>query len=338
MKRVLSLILALIMVIALTACNSSSGKVETSDSDSENSEMSEQAEIEIPEESSINDVIEDSSTSYSSTSSTEETDGEPLLFSELLNSVFEDLSSQVDVITFEDCIAYLDTLSFDYSSIQPDSDVMGQITVDDDNGFSLYAHFYPNGIEGQYTLTLLSYSNGNFGGTVSDDLHTGDVSFTTYDYFSEPQSTVVSSVEDIVSFMEEEVPSKVAEYEASISENEEINVEFDVSYEIIDKKVYFTINTNLPDNAVLMLTLSDGNYKGQAKVTVNNGVAISEGFGRSGADFSGTYTLTVSMSMARLQDDSVIAVIGTQGEFLTGEYVQSSESGNYLSGTFEVNF
>jgi hypothetical protein len=46
------------------------------------------------------------------------------------------------------------------------------------------------------------------------------------------------------------------------------------------------------------------------------------------------------MALPKLQDESVIKVIGTKGEFLSGRYVEKDTTGesNIVSGTFEYDF
>ena len=108
--------------------------------------------------------------------------------------------------------------------------------------------------------------------------------------------------------------------------------------------VIFDIDTNLPDETVLMLTLSKGDYNteesftGQEKVTVKDGKADSEGFSNKGEALGGEYDLSVSMSLPSTQEDSVREVIGENGEYMTGSLVQKSDiSGDsYLKAMFEV--
>ncbi len=102
----------------------------------------------------------------------------------------------------------------------------------------------------------------------------------------------------------------------------------------------FIINTNLPDETELMLTLSDkfSDYIGQTNVTIKNGTATSEEFSSNGNPLSGKYTLTVSMSIPSLQTDNVRAIIGEKGEYITGKYVINDEitNSNYVSAEFEL--
>lgn len=108
--------------------------------------------------------------------------------------------------------------------------------------------------------------------------------------------------------------------------------------------VVFEISTNLPDESVLMLSLSSGDYNtdthftAQTKVTVSNGNAISEGFSNKGAKLSGSYDLSISMSLPHLQTDAVRKYIGENGELMTGPLVVSSDYGdaNVVQALFSV--
>ena len=108
--------------------------------------------------------------------------------------------------------------------------------------------------------------------------------------------------------------------------------------------IIFDIDTNLHDKIVLMLILSKEDYNteesftGQAKVTVKDVKTGSEGFSDKGEALSGEYDLSISMSLPRIQEDSVREVIGENGEYMAGPLVQKSDiSGDsYLKAMFEV--
>ena len=116
-------------------------------------------------------------------------------------------------------------------------------------------------------------------------------------------------------------------------------------------KVLFKISTNLPEDTELLVTVSNDNgYRGQDKaVVLANGVANTAEFsdagggtdGDTGSGLKGHYEVTVSMSIARLQKESVRAVIGEKGENITGQYVKESDigdAGNVVSATFAFDF
>lgn len=125
------------------------------------------------------------------------------------------------------------------------------------------------------------------------------------------------------------------------AEGSPVTVEISVDVGGETGKPEFTINTNLPDETELMLTLSDGaDFTAQTKVTIENGAATSEAFSQKGEALSGVYSLCVSMSLPRFQSDAVRSVIGEAGENITGPYVETSDiSGdNVVSADFEFEF
>lgn len=147
---------------------------------------------------------------------------------------------------------------------------------------------------------------------------------------------------------EETTESEVSEAETALEVKEEtvisgmVNVEIETTYEIINDEVFITIHTNLPDETKLMLTLSGdafANGMAQSNATVQSGVAVSSGFSNQGSLLSGHFQLDVTMVMPKLQADSVTSIIGTDGEFLAGEYVTDSLSGGKtIEATFELDF
>ena len=98
--------------------------------------------------------------------------------------------------------------------------------------------------------------------------------------------------------------------------------------------VIFDIDTNLPNEAVLMLTLSNGDYNtdesftAQTKVTVKDGKATSDPFSAKGEPLSGDFDLSISMSLPSTQSDAVRKVIGENGENMTGALVEQSSIGS----------
>lgn len=98
---------------------------------------------------------------------------------------------------------------------------------------------------------------------------------------------------------------------------EPFEVELTADADFNDGYPIFTVYTNLPDQTKLVLTLKDGyGYTGQADAEVKNGVATSSEFSNRGEALSGKHTLSVSMSLARLQPKAVQEVIGEHGEYI----------------------
>lgn len=123
---------------------------------------------------------------------------------------------------------------------------------------------------------------------------------------------------------------------------EDFEVEIEETMENEDGKVRFNITTNLPDTTELMISvteLNNGEYRGQTKVTVMNGEAQTEWFSNKGdALRNGEYELSISMSLPRLQSEEVQAVVGENGEFMKGEYVEKGEieDAYYISKTTTI--
>lgn len=109
--------------------------------------------------------------------------------------------------------------------------------------------------------------------------------------------------------------------------------------------VIFDIETNLPDETNLMLTLSKGDYNNndaftsQTNVIIAEGKATSEPFSNKGAALNGEFDLSVSMSLPSLQTDTVREVIGENGEYMAGSLVEKSSIGtsNIVKANFSVS-
>lgn len=333
-KRIMSLLLVLAMLFALTGCGGSASDESADQEDASAEESVAEVEVEVESEIvSVVDVEEENDVS-------EEVTAEGISFGDLLNVVFVELADGVGDMTFNECVTYMEEAGYEAEITEPseEDDVTGQVKIYDDNSFHLTIDFFPND-DGDDTICLLSYSDGNFEGSVSDNAHSASVTYGTYDVTAETMHTDVDSVDNIIAFFTDEVPARYAAYQASTAGNGEIEVTFSPSYEIIDGQVIVTVETNLPDGTELMFSLTaDDGTKLQSKATVSNGVATSEGFFEKGGSPSGHYTFGITMVMAKLQDESVTDIIGMQGEFLTGAYVEGSDSGNSVSATFEFEF
>ena len=124
--------------------------------------------------------------------------------------------------------------------------------------------------------------------------------------------------------------------------------EFEVVIEVTphwnDDLLAMDIETNLPDETELMLSISRANYNdfspdnfmAQTKVTIVDGKATFEGFSHKGNKMAGGYDLCISMSLPSLQSDAVRAVIGEKGENMTGAYAK--EDPDFESKTVEAMF
>ena len=140
---------------------------------------------------------------------------------------------------------------------------------------------------------------------------------------------------DTTEVQEENKTPEVADFEVTV----------DVNAHKDGNSVVFDIETNMPDETVLMLSLSNGDYNtdnaftAQTKVTVIDGKATSEGFSNKGEALSGDFDLSISMSLPSLQSDAVRAVIGENGEHMQGNLVETSTVGssNTIKAMFNVS-
>lgn len=94
-----------------------------------------------------------------------------------------------------------------------------------------------------------------------------------------------------------------------------------------DGMISVSATSNLPDGTELGGTVfQEGGYMGQDSQTLDGGVAEFGPFGDDGGPLApGTYVVSVTMPIARNQPDSVRAVIGENGENLTGPLVETED-------------
>lgn len=156
------------------------------------------------------------------------------------------------------------------------------------------------------------------------------------------ESSVVESTENKETETTTVESTEVEESTAAVSELEvTVNA---IGYRE-DNGVVFNIDTNLPNETVLMMTLSKGDYNtddyftAQTKVTINGGKATSDPFSNKGEALTGEYDLSISMSLPSLQSDAVREVIGEKGENITGALVEHSTIGDskIVNAIFSVN-
>lgn len=101
-------------------------------------------------------------------------------------------------------------------------------------------------------------------------------------------------------------------------------------------KIEVAGETNLPDGMQLMISLRNPNtdYFAQDKVTVNEGRFRSAAFSNRGAALpSGTYEVSISSPLPRLQPSSVRAAIGENGEGLKGPVVVEEDGKRRIDWT-----
>ena len=141
---------------------------------------------------------------------------------------------------------------------------------------------------------------------------------------------------------EKEVAGEETAVETDKGNNESKSEKIDVFIKptgILDgDNLKFEIETNLPDESKLMATLSQGEYKmvdggtiRSTEGTVQEGKASFDLFGK---DLSGNYDLSISMSLAASQPKSVQDVIGSHGENLSGDLIDTYYDDNTVDSYF----
>ena len=121
-----------------------------------------------------------------------------------------------------------------------------------------------------------------------------------------------------------------------------VSLEVEPKVNAEDGSVLFAIKTNLPEDTRLLITVSDGaSYTAQDHATIlNNGEGYTTEFSNHGEALKGTYTVSVSMGLPKLQKQVVQDIIGKNGENIKGPFVvkDDASSANMVSGTFEFTF
>ena len=244
--------------------------------------------------------------------------------STLFPGVFNNMAAGVGVYGYDECVNRINETGFAYT--KGGSISRRKIQFSEADGFILCLWFVPDN-DGQSVLTSVIYydNKSNYEITVTDDDHSPDVRYTIYDEESDPKNTDVSGIEDLYTFFYEEMPQRRELYRAAVKDNEMINVTLEASATMINGEVFITVETNLPNETKLPITVKKGSKRiTTVEVTVYDGKAVSEAITEDGKPLSGEYQIHVIMKWPRLQPNSVMLVIGKNGEFLTGPYVISS--------------
>ncbi len=334
-KKAVVMLMCGAMVLSLAACGSSSTTEkeevaeEKRDESSENEAEEEIAEAEIEEEEVEEEEVKEEEVKESG--STElETSG--------LVACFEYLAQNVAIMTYDEAVEYMESTDFAFDTVKPSYDDLGTITSEDDEeGCHIWLAVYPDD-SGEYTIYDVSYGNGHFEGSVSDNTHVTAPVYEIYNTYAEEPRTEVESLDDVISYIINEMPELIEE-DSEVAAGETIDVALDATNETTSEGTIFTIETNLPDGMTLMLTLSGDNYTAQTKVTVTDGTAVSEAFSNKGASLSGNYELKITSGLATTQSGEVQSIIGADGENLSGEYVEEDSSGKKtITAIFDFSF
>ncbi len=309
-KRVLSMVLCSMLVMSLAACGSN----ENSEEQAEEPEETEETQEETLEDE---EVVED----Y-----------------DLVNMGLPELAEQIGKMTYDEAIEYIEKTGYAYEAIEPSEEDAGNIKTEaDEDGFALSLWIYPDD-DDNWTLSLVTYGNGNYEGSVSDNYHMENVVYKVYNVYEEEKSKEVASIEDVLAFLNDEVPLLIEEHKADSEGKENIDVTLNATDQIDDSGVVFTIETNLPTGTELSLSLNGDDYTAQGKVTVEDGKAVSGAFSNQGEQLKGDFTLNVTSVNAKQQPDEVQEVIGVDGEYLSGDLVSEGISGYNVTATFDFSF
>ena len=138
-------------------------------------------------------------------------------------------------------------------------------------------------------------------------------------------------------------PAEPTTQSSVVSSTEKIDVSLEVTPKVNseDGSVLFGVSTNLPEGTELMVTVKKDSYTAQdTAVILKDGTGYTSEFSDKGKALKGDYTVTVSMSLPKLQSEKVREIIGENGENITGKYVVPSEidSANVVSGDFKFSF
>lgn len=127
--------------------------------------------------------------------------------------------------------------------------------------------------------------------------------------------------------------------EENVQEEAYIPVEIYADFDVVaNPDGSFVIETNLPDETELGITLDGKGYLAQGKAYVKDGKAVTDRFTNNGEQLVGDYTLEVIMPIVSVQSDNVKKIIGNNGEYLTGPYVEEALGSVIVSKEFEVSF
>lgn len=133
--------------------------------------------------------------------------------------------------------------------------------------------------------------------------------------------------------MGDPLPLEANRMEKAPIDNKEINVCFKIVGSKADGKVYFEIETNLPDETILIFTLSSRNnsYMAQSKNSVNNSFAKTDGFTLKGDEIvEGLYRLSISSPIHNVQPEKVKERLDNDNRNLIGKYVEHSPFGGKI--------
>lgn len=130
---------------------------------------------------------------------------------------------------------------------------------------------------------------------------------------------------------EEPISEETEQIEQDVEKKVPIDVNINVEAVQEGGNVYFLGETNLPDFASLIFTITGENYNGQTKEIVINGKFKTELFSKKGDPLpTGEYSLSVSLSIPSTQDEKFVKVAGENYEYLTGDLMDDDGMGKTM--------
>lgn len=179
------------------------------------------------------------------------------------------------------------------------------------------------------TETMLTYSDDK-AGTVGKVTIDGNHSFLLDSVYENNVPVVVA----YYTILDEGERPEESEPEGEVAQptgKEKLEVTFDIEVTGEEGKPVFVIETNLPDDTELELSLlwdDMFSYEDQT-TTVKGGKAKSEPFTDNGEPLSGYSAFGITMFPAS-QPESVQSIIGEMGEYLTGSMVVTVDTYSYV--------
>lgn len=163
MKKVLSFILTISLIVSLSACSNAQATINS------NGEQLESNSI-IPFKE-----LESSEAEIDTTN--------------LFKDFYEEYYYSMDSITFDKLLKRAEKSNYTVEAIPPSEEDLGHIIIKDIGGNYVSLYFYPNSL-GDESLTSITYSDGTKEITQSDDFHVGHRTSTYDPDRSEPNQSV----------------------------------------------------------------------------------------------------------------------------------------------------
>ena len=234
--------------------------------------------------------------------------------------MFTYMYDRIGKIDYEKAASVIDGNGVDFSCSPPLEDRNSSVTVMYDSGFNLYLEFIKDS-HGRETLSLITYTNKMYSGTVTDNAHTTALEYSVHDYDSDPQDYDVGALEDLTDFVFSEVPRRREEYKQKIASKDKLDVTFVCGKLIDNNKTYIYVETNLPDETKLHIELYKDDIYVDCVSVIEDGKTFSDGFTDNGEKLTGNFSLNVTMLDGWEQPKSVSDVTGLCGELLAGDYL-----------------